>query len=50
MPTLRVERELQDKLKAILKEKGTSFADWAKKKLEIEEAKETTYKKAYNEG
>lgn len=50
MPTLRVEGEVEDKLKAILREKGKSFADWVKEQLEMEEAKETIYEKAYNEG
>jgi len=48
MPTLTVEGEVEGKLKAVLK--GKSFADWIREHLEIEEAGETTYKKAYDEG
>ena len=47
MPTLTVERGVEEKLKAVLK--GKSFSDWVRERLEIEEAGETT-KKAYKEG
>ena len=47
---LSVEGELQDKLKAFLKDNGKSFTEWVKEQLEIEEAKETTIEKAYKEG
>jgi len=50
MLALGVEGGVQDRLKAVLKENGISFADWVKQQLEIKEAEETTYKKAYDEG
>jgi len=50
MSALRVEGELQDKLKAFLKDKGKSFTEWVKEQLETEEAMETTIEKAYKEG
>jgi hypothetical protein len=47
---LSVEGELQDTLKAFLKDKGKSFSEWVKDQLETENAKETTHAKAHKEG